>query len=323
MTTTAKKSRRWGAPDIVLLVALVALGIAANIGQFANAVPHLDLLVHFQVQYAWAFALLAGASILRRKWVLVLLFVLQLSISAARIAPWYMQGETATNSDSLRILSANVLYSNTEYDSFLDLVYEVEPDILVVQESSHGWHKALETLRSGGHGYEHVVAAPSQGVRGMILMSKLPIQDPEVKFNGPSEMPTLLAKVAVGEREMFIAVVHPIRPGLRHGSRLRDAELRAIAEMIEPLGADGVVIGDLNTTMWSHGYDQFMEETGLRNVRQGNGILPSWDRFVGFATAIPIDHCLVGGEVGAHSFELLEVEGSDHKAMLVNVSLSD
>ncbi len=73
-------------------------------------------------------------------------------------------------------------------------------------------------------------------------------------------------------------------------------------------------------TYWTHHFEELEQETGLRNIRQGRGIYPSWPVHLPFA-AIPIDHCLLSPEVQVHAFDTLPRLGSDHLGLVVELSL--
>ena len=79
-----------------------------------------------------------------------------------------------------------------------------------------------------------------------------------------------------------------------------------------------VVIGDLNTTMWGENYRRLIEITGLANVRKGFGVLPSWPDFLPFAM-IPLDHCLVSGDLLASDVRLGRDIGSDHMPLIATL----
>ena len=93
---------------------------------------------------------------------------------------------------------------------------------------------------------------------------------------------------------LYVVATHPFRPGLRHGTDILEDELKAISTLIGSKKNDTIVIGDLNTTMWSNVYKEFVDTCEVSNLRQGRGVMASWNRFIPWLSAIPIDHCLVG-----------------------------
>ena len=73
--------------------------------------------------------------------------------------------------------------------------------------------------------------------------------------------------------------------------------------------------------MWSPFYRSMMETSGLRNARQGRGILPTHSivtpRFA--ALSAPLDHCLVTPDIQVKDFKLGPAIGSDHLPIIAEL----
>jgi endonuclease/exonuclease/phosphatase family metal-dependent hydrolase len=92
-----------------------------------------------------------------------------------------------------------------------------------------------------------------------------------------------------------------------------------------------VIAGDLNITMWSPYYKRFISKTGLRNARQGFGILPSWPvkttyphyskipPFMSWLISIPIDHCLISPELKVSKIRTGANVNSDHLPLIIDL----
>ena len=52
--------------------------------------------------------------------------------------------------------------------------------------------------------------------------------------------------------------------------------IKAAAEELSKAPAERVLLGDFNCADWSSEFRGFVRKTGLRDSRQGFGILPSW-----------------------------------------------
>ena len=77
-------------------------------------------------------------------------------------------------------------------------------------------------------------------------------------------------------------------------------------------------MGDLNITMWSPNYQEFVDRAELKNTRQGHGILPSWPTQFP-VLSIPIDHVLVSSEIQVRDTRIGRNVGSDHLPIIVDL----
>ena len=96
-------------------------------------------------------------------------------------------------------------------------------------------------------------------------------------FHGNS---TISTSIQLEDCLIHLIATHPFRPGLLHGNRILTKELKAISELVGINSDQTIVIGDLNTTMWSTTYIDFVNTCNLSNLRQGRGVLPSWSRII-------------------------------------------
>ena len=82
--------------------------------------------------------------------------------------------------------------------------------------------------------------------------------------------------------------------------------------------------------MWSPSYKDFVKKTGLRNARQGFGILPTWPTEAKFSPIkpplswlilIPIDHFLISPEIKVLDIRTGANVGSDHLPLIADLVL--
>ena len=78
-----------------------------------------------------------------------------------------------------------------------------------------------------------------------------------------------------------------------------------------------VVIGDLNTTMFSATYRQLLADSGLSDARAGHGLMPTWPSSMPSWGRLALDHVLVPDELTVTDIELGEPTGSDHRGLRV------
>jgi hypothetical protein len=74
--------------------------------------------------------------------------------------------------------------------------------------------------------------------------------------------------------------------------------------------------------MWTNGYNSFVQDNSLRNIRVGYGVEPTWGlSFLKPLFSIPIDHCFVSGKLSGVSFRTISLEGSDHEAIVASINI--
>jgi endonuclease/exonuclease/phosphatase (EEP) superfamily protein YafD len=160
----ARLTRKCIAPSIVILAVL-----ASNAGLLADVLPQLDLLVHFQVQYAWVLSVCLLYLIIQRRLGWAILTAAALSLPVMRIAPWYIAPPTLRHLEThepqteLELLSCNVKYTNEHYRSLISLIRETDADVVIVQEATYAWEQALAQLNSL---YPYRIAHPAH--RGLV-----------------------------------------------------------------------------------------------------------------------------------------------------------
>jgi endonuclease/exonuclease/phosphatase (EEP) superfamily protein YafD len=307
------------APSIVISALL-----ASNAGLLADVFPQLDLLVHFQVQYAWVLTACLLWLLIQGRFGWAILAAAALSLPMIRIAPWYFPSpalshlETHEAQTELELFSCNIKYTNKNYQSLIKLIEETDADVVVVQEATHAWELALAQLSNM---YPHRIAHPASGPRGMVMLSKLPFLRSKVEVHPITRHCILAGWIRFDSQEILLIAAHPFRPGLRHGPTLLASELEMAANLANNDTQNVILIGDLNTTMWSNTYTRFVENHHLSNLRRGFGIHASWSRVIPWLSAIPIDHCLIGDNFHGVSFNLLPIAGSDHDAINACVRL--
>lgn len=81
-----------------------------------------------------------------------------------------------------------------------------------------------------------------------------------------------------------------------------------------------VLAGDFNATPWTPALHRAVEAGGLALARPDHGWYGSWPSPAG-DLGIPIDQVLHGAGVTVEDFVVLDIPGSDHRAVKVGLAL--
>lgn len=242
--------------------------------------------------------------------------------------------EVQTDGDraTLKVMSANVDYTNDRYAELLAMVRREDPDLLLLIEVDRAWAEGLAPLDQ--HYAHRVGEVRSEGL-GIVLWSRIPLLEQEVKHLVSERRPSIFATLdAPGIGPVRYVGIHPVPPGLRdrighndekserRDSRVRDAELMLVARHVEK-DADNrwIVTGDFNDVAWSDGTKLFADLSDLKDPRRGRRLLSTYHAERPFLR-YPIDHLFVSDGFHLVDFDRVRVLGSDHFAVTATLAIA-
>jgi endonuclease/exonuclease/phosphatase (EEP) superfamily protein YafD len=256
---------------------------------------------------------------LRRKWKALLPVAICFGISGASVLPWFFgHGSVleAGGPGGIRILMANVLTTNGNHAAVLDLIRAEDPDIIVLEETSLAWLAGLQELVED---YPFHVEEARSDHFGIVVLSRLePVDLRFVDFAGRG-YPSVVGEFDLQGSPLTLIATHPMAPVGSTLREIRNAQLVDLAKFARTV-PNAVVIGDMNTTMWSLQHTLFERDSGLQNARRDFGILPTWPTFFG-PLGIPLDHCFVSPSIQVRDLRVGPDVGSDHLPIIVDCLL--
>jgi len=222
--------------------------------------------------------------------------------------------------NSIRVLSANVKMSNRRFEALVDLVTETRPDILVAMEVDLAWLEGLQPLRKE---WIHSVDWPSDNTYGMVILSKLPLVEPELRFLVFDVVPSVRTGVRLRNGQLIrLYAVHP-EPPIPHVDTIgRDSELIKIANEVRSDPLPAIVAGDLNDVAWSRTTGRFQRLSGLLDPRVGRGFFNTFDARIPFLRW-PLDHVFHDARFRLVTIERLRHIGSDHFPLIFELALHE
>lgn len=277
----------------------------------------IELFCHFRLQYLVVAGLLAITFATLRNYAYAVVLLLTAVLNATFVFPWHFGNVPPSGGAQIKILLANVHAANTDYDRLVEVVAEESPDIVFLQEINSAWVTGTRALVSE---YSHYYAEPRAGNFGIAMFSRIPLDSVMHIDSPPRSYPTIVAKTSVSGRTLTLISTHPAVPLGKSGYVARNLQLEHVASLAPDASGPKVLIGDLNTSIWSQTYRTLLASTGLRDARHGYGVLPTWPTFMPFAM-IPIDHALVSADVAVLDVRRGRRIGSDHLPLVVTVGL--
>ena len=304
---------------LLLLHLLVAfLAVATWLAILFPRRPLLGVPQHWGLQL-WQLALLAAiAGLLMADWRAVALAAAVAAYWSWRLWPRRAPPAAPDAAPLLRLVSANLLYQNLDFERTLQGLVALEADVLVLCEvtpEARGHFRRLETL------YPHALdtCAP-ESLYGILILSRFPLT---VRSSGVGEDPTprhLAAELSIGAGRIGLIAVHPTNPlRFSHAHRI-PAEFEAVAQLCRAAQEDLIVTGDCNAAGWSS-YLRALETTAmLANDRK---VRPSWPVWLPPLVRLPLDHVWVRGRVALLKAGLGPKLGSDHLPLVAEIGWRD
>ncbi|MGW1779484.1 endonuclease/exonuclease/phosphatase family protein [Streptomyces sp. NPDC002143] len=256
-------------------------------------------------------------TMLARWWTGLLWGVVVLGLLAWSVEPYGTGAEPGGPALArLRVLTSNVEFGWAT-DALIPVVRREKPDIVFVQECEYSCQAAVRKQLGGEYPYRQAV--PGDSSVGSVVVSRYPLTAAE-GVPGEMGMPGAVADVDGQAVRLQLAHPKPPLPGQvtvwrRELGRLRDF---AAAHRDGPL----ILAGDFNASQ-DHAVFRRVLDTGLRDAARlaGEDREPSWPSRTTPAFGAQIDHVLVSKQFAASDARFLHLDGTDHRALLVNLTL--
>ncbi|CCH00509.1 endonuclease/exonuclease/phosphatase [Fibrella aestuarina BUZ 2] len=233
----------------------------------------------------------------------------------------YPKGSQPVKDDpnSLLLMTANVLMTNTQCPKVLALAREHKPDLIMLLETNETWKRQLEPLEAD---YPYRILCPLENTYGMLFYSKLPFKDHELRFLVEDDIPSIRVDLELRSGHILhFYGVHPQPPSPteHYRSTERDAELVLVGREARKQTGPVLVAGDLNDVAWSHTTRLFQRISGLLDPRVGRGLYSTFHAEY-FFLRWPLDHVFVSHHFRLRTLRRLPACGSDHFPILLGLT---
>ncbi len=219
---------------------------------------------------------------------------------------------------SISIMISNVYQYNTNTEGCLKVIYNANPDVVLLLETNSKWKQGTDELEEK---YPYHIKVPQENTYGMLLYSKLELTDSYVKFIVEDDIPSIHTTVILKSgTAVRLYGVHPTPPSPTENVRSteRDKELLLMADIVKEQNKPTIVVGDLNDVAWSHTTNLFLKMSGLLDPRRGRGFFNSFHAKYPFMR-FPLDHAFISPEFKLNGIKRLNNYGSDHFPIFIEV----
>jgi endonuclease/exonuclease/phosphatase (EEP) superfamily protein YafD len=238
---------------------------------------------------------------------------------------WYIEpyGRTSEPTGSpvaeLRVMASNVQFGRGAR-ALVTAVERHRPDIVFVEECEYTCSATLKkAFQRPGGGYPYRVSVEGAGSDGSVIISRFPLTVAD-GVRGTMGMPGAVADVRGHAVRLQLAHPMPPLPGQVGLWRHELGELRDYAAGDKD--SSTILAGDFNASQ-DHAAFRRILDTGLRDSARlaGSPRTPSWPARTAPTLGAQIDHVLVSRDFSANAVTFLGIAGSDHRALLVDITL--
>jgi endonuclease/exonuclease/phosphatase (EEP) superfamily protein YafD len=297
-------------PLLVLLVVPPLQAVNRSAAFLACGIPYLPIPLT-----GVALGLLL---VLAGRWRLSAVGVLVVTLVAVSI-PWWRFPTSATprpTADDLTVVSLNTEFGLADRPAILRLA--ASADILALQENVP---ELVTSLEEDGlsHDFPYRLGTTAYGASGTMIWSRTPIT---LAASGRTRFTSLVVRTTVRGTDWAVSTLHAVSP--LDGSRGWEADAVAVADLLRPYTPEHlVVVGDFNA-IDQHVTMQRIRALGLEDSMDGwprvagDGWQLSWPTHPRVPALIRIDHSLHSASVAAWRPQLVEVPGTDHRALVAS-----
>lgn len=298
------------------LVVLALLSVVDGFGWIGEIVSNLGwrlATVGFVVAgFQFRCKPLAAASLLAA--VVALLPTVILSPRAP--AAGHSQGVT------VRILIANPLASNDDPDALLALLAASEADVLVLTEPPRAVRQAL---RPGGALSDRFVdiarTRPDRGAHAPIVVaSRLPMIESIQTGAGINAVILRAGNTDFGL--VATQLLSPRSAGRNDIANIQADEVAILGRALSARGLPLVIAGDLNSAPTGHRARRLASATETASAKPRWRLGGTWPARLPASLGLPIDGAMVSHEVSVARWELTDLPGSDHRGVLIGLTIS-
>jgi len=271
----------------------------------------------FDFHAGLAFLAIALAAAVIRRWRAAIAATPLLLIGVGPTIWEYRLRESAdSRTNSLRVMSVNLLWVNENTQPILDEILAESPDVLLLQEYTPTWHRAVQTKLGTSYSYATLHLIP--GAFGAAIYSKYPLSE-GVRSPGDSfedRSPFLRAVLDIQGRNVSVYCVHLVPPTWANFGLMR-RQFKILHEELTKTAGPLIVGGDFNFT-GNASMDNCLELIGLTDAHAAAGYGRGATFKLRLLPDIRIDHIYMSAGLTPVACRTGIGRDSDHRPVIVD-----
>jgi endonuclease/exonuclease/phosphatase (EEP) superfamily protein YafD len=329
-TEPTPETRAWRIGPVRAVAALLLTGLAAVatlpdlLGGLDRSTPFAQL-VSFRPSIVAGLLMLAlivtAVTVLRRRlWPFAAGLLAVALVGSALLLPRIVPDPLPTTGRPLTVVAFNTLQGEADVAAVAALITVERPDLVALVEAGARYAGKLDPLIEPlGYRSHSSLPAERRDVNGVTVLVSAGLGDVAVRY-GDTPYPYAEASGG-GLGKMRFVAYHAVAPVPILVPKWR-ADLARLAEWCAgPTPA--IVAGDLNSTLDHSALRAGASGCDDAGEQRGRGLVSTWGPSPSTRVFGPqIDHVLVTDGIAAESFEIREIPGSDHRAIVTRLRLA-
>lgn len=306
---------------VLLLGALAAAFLVPELFSLAQTLPFV-ILVALRPAVAVGLLILTALAVLtRRRWwpqALAVALVAALALGYV-IVSRAIAGTGPGSGRTLTLLSFNVEDGHADVAALASTIDTQRPDLVVLPEAGDRYRQLLLPMVAGLGYRSWTTGIPGgEDVEGILILAAPSVGDVTVE---PLHAGTKFRWVQLFGGMLgvtHVVAVHAAAP-LPGQMRRWLLDTRTLQRWCGPGRGPNILIGDFNATL-----DQSLLRSATSGcvdaaAERGRGLVATWPSDLPRWLGIQIDHVFTDGGIQPANLEVLDIPGSDHRALLTRV----
>lgn len=319
---------------VVYALALPSALLLSSAWLLSPYVYFLDLLVSQQILIVWWCVLVVIIAGVFQRWRAALAVILLIALAGYPLVQNRMvivpEVDFGSKPDGVvRIVSCNVNPQNEHWEHAVSDLLDLDADVVVLIEVPPDLSR---TIRKQGwisdDSYTHWAHRfwVDQETSPGYILSRSPIEQVDLGLDPASAQQVLHVRVDHPSGGFIAGLIHPFSPRDRDrwafGNRITRLQAQAVQQSYSEFGRPIVLGVDLNAGL-AQDRARVLRSVGLRPSKpmtRVGGTFPS-NTSVPDVLSLQIDDVWMLGDVRAHAWSTIDVLGSDHRAVVVDILL--
>ncbi|WP_433505301.1 endonuclease/exonuclease/phosphatase family protein [Pseudonocardia halophobica] len=315
------------------VVGAVLLAVAASVFTVPDLWSGLDRWSPFTQVVAFRAILLVVVTVvalalalvtlgMRRMWPFPLAMLAVVAVTASTMVPRMSADPVPTGGTPVKVLSFNVYTGDADVRALVDLIHRERPDLIALPEAGERYRQKLAPLIEDlGYRTDASVDRRSQDVNGVVAAVSPRFGDVTFDIGKITEdSPFPYVQVSGGEMgDLTFVAFHSVAPTAGSVAQWRQ-DLAGVSRWCSA-GSPAIVAGDFNATLDHSVLRGATADCGDAAAQRGAALTATWPAMLPRWLGAEIDHVFANQGATSESFEVLDLPGSDHRAILTTLRL--